>query len=674
MTPTDSRMLPIARGSDAGDQHPTPARRDEIDSQFLARLLDQTSQPFLAVDLEGNVLRSNRAFEELLGYTAEDLRATSAQRLTPPEHWSTSQHALDQLALHGKAERYEKQYLHRDGRRIPVALVTDFFRDENGAPQGYYAFITDISERVRAEALLRESEERFRRLYDEAPVGYHELDAEGRIVTVNLTECEILGYRREEMLGRSVLDFVDPESRLQSESVLHALLRGDEPAFSIEQASLKKDGSRITLSVENRLKKDPDGRVLGIRSTVRDISRRKRAEEAAAASDLRARVLFEGIEDSVFVHDMDGRILDANPAACQKLGYTREEFLALTTRDIDDPEFAAGFGDRLDAQMRAGHLRCDGQHRTKDGRKIPVEINTSTAQVGNRKVVIAVIRDISERKALEDARRLLEQSDKLASIGLLSAGVAHEINNPLSYIGNNLAVLERDIHGIIELVAAFESAEPAIQTAASEQLERIRSLREELDWEYVRDNLGRLLSRTREGVQRVANIVNSLRTLARTAPLKKEPAYLPDLVASAVEMVHGRIKRRGIALAIEHGELPRVACVPSQISQVVLNLVVNAVQSMETYERPEGHSLRITISAESGRQTIEITDTGSGIARDALPRLFDPFYTTKPVGEGTGLGLSISHGIVTGHGGTIEVASEPGQGATFRITLPAADH
>ncbi len=539
---------------------------------------------------------------------------------------------------------------------------------------------------------------------------------------------------------------------------------------------------------------------------------------ALIASEKRARALFEGIEDSVFVHDLDGKILDANPAASRRLGYTREEFLKLNTRDIDAPEFAQGFEDRLHSQLSCGHLHCEGRHRTKDGRVFPVDINTSTIQLEDRRVVVAVIRDITERKALEQARiafaeareahardmeeqsaalaqseeryrklteglldavvvadpdstvtlynpaaerafgfepaevlgrplavllpvadrgdsapdlegalrtnapevvgrtfellgrrkngevfpleislssvetaeglqfvgsirdqterqrmrDLVTQSDRLASIGLLSAGVAHEINNPLAFIANNLAVLERDLSGVLEIVAAYEEADGALETAAPEALRKVREAREELDWDYVRTNLGRMLGRTREGVSRVASIVQTLRGLARTAPPKLEPASLGSILAGALELIQGRARRLGIALTVPSGPEAeeKILCVPTQISQVLLNLIVNAVQAIEAKGPVEGDRIDLTIRRSGGFRAVEIRDTGGGIDPEAVPRLFDPFFTTKPVGEGTGLGLSISHGIIQGHGGRIEVENRPGQGATFRVLLP----
>jgi two-component system NtrC family sensor kinase len=789
-----------------------------IDAQtwFFFRLLESTAQPFVAVDLELRFSMVNPAFADMTGYPAEELVGMPLVEITP-ERWRTSNlAALERLHATGRAVRYEKEYRRKDGSLVPIEAVVDVDRDDSGQIRGYFSFVTDISERKQAEIALRESEEQFRRLYDEAPFGYHEIDTEGRIVSINKAECEMLGYRREEMLGHPIVDFVAEDQRGASLAAVREKLRGERPLVPIERTYDSRDGRKLIVSIEERHKLDEHGRIVGIRSTMQDITARKQAEAALVASERRARALFDGIEDIVFVHDLEGRILDANPAACRRLGYAREEFLKLRTSDLDDPEFAAGFSQRLQSQIEKRHFAFEGRHRTRDGRSIPVDISTSMIQLGDQKAVLAVCRDITERKALEETRRqfaeaesrnaraieaknrdllesearyrrltegshdavvvansegkitlfnpaaertfgysaddvlghpltvlmpealralhdrgferyrktrvprvvghtvelsgrrkdgeefplelslsavetdgelqfigsirdqterqrmraMLVQSEKLASIGLLSAGVAHEINNPLAYVGNNLAVLERDFKGVLAMMQCYDQGHDRLREADPGLLRKIEELSEDLDWPYVRDNLQRMLTRTREGVQRVANIVQNLRGLARTSPPKMEPVLIPELIAPALEMIQGRLKRRGVEVVQSHSAPRRVSCVGPQISQVVLNLLVNAIQAIEATDREQGGRIELKTGVEGDYYVVEIADDGAGIDRDSLPRLFDPFFTTKPVGEGTGLGLSISHGIVTGHGGRIDVESAPGRGTRFRVLLP----
>jgi PAS domain S-box-containing protein len=752
----------------------------------------------------------------MLGYEPGALEGRTLIEITPGRWHPVTTAAFEQLLLTGSAQRYQKEYIHRDGRFVPVSCVTDIDRDESDRMRGFYAFVTDTTESKAAEEALRASEERFRELYDDAPFGYHVIDATGTILSVNRTECELLGYDRDEMLGQEIFDFIDPSQREEARRAVAERVRGDRPVQAVERIYRAKNGQALTLHIENRLLRDREGRVIGIRSTVQDITNRKETEAALVASERRLRALFEGIEDVVFVHDLNGHILDANPAAGRRLGYTHSEFLSLNTAEIDDSEFSAGFEDRLEAQLLHGHLSCEGRHRTKDGRYIPVDINTSTIQYNNQTAVLAVIRDITERKALEETRRdfasaqmryanemeeraralarsegryrqlseslldalvaidldcritlfnraaeqvfgyekadilgqelsriicdeaeplnhfcesllacdsrivgqtieakgrrkdgevfpleisislvetesgrefiasirdlterhrmraMLMQSEKLASIGLLSAGVAHEINNPLAFIANNLAVLERDVGGMRALINFYEGYTQAKARALMEAdvLRKAEELSNEFDWPYVRDNLDRIMQRTREGVQRVATIVGHLRGLARTAPPRFESAALSDILDTALEMIAPQLKRGQIQVSVERRVLPKIACVPAQISQVMINLFVNAIQAMEEKPRPDGHRLSISLLRTGNGQSLVVRDTGGGIAPENIERIFDPFYTSKPVGEGTGLGLAISHGIVTGHGGRISVESTSGVGTTFTVMLP----
>ena len=177
---------------------------------------------------------------------------------------------------------------------------------------------------------------------------------------------------------------------------------------------MTKDGRQLNMVVEERLYHDDRGRVVGLRGTLQDVTEQVRMERALVASERRARALFEGIEDAVIVHAPEGAILDVNASACRLFGYTREEFLGLTTRDIDDPEFAAGYDERLGQQIRKGRLLCEGRQRAKDGRVIPVDINTSTILFEGQRAILAVVRDVTERQALETTRRELVEAQARA--------------------------------------------------------------------------------------------------------------------------------------------------------------------------------------------------------------------------------------------------------------------
>jgi two-component system NtrC family sensor kinase len=263
------------------------------------------------------------------------------------------------------------------------------------------------------------------------------------------------------------------------------------------------------------------------------------------------------------------------------------------------------------------------------------------------------------------------QSEKLASLGMLSAGVAHEINNPLAYIGNNLAVLERDTGSLLTLVATYEKANDLLASSRPELLGEIDRLNEECDFPYIKGNLDKILRSTRQGVTRVAEIVHNLRDFARLDRAAVDQIDIHEALSSALEMIRGRLHRRHISVEEEKSELPLVSASPVQINQVFLNLLINAMQAIEATHQEDG---RIIIRTQCNTKDviIEIVDNGCGIPAEVLPQIFDPFFTTKTVGDGTGLGLSITHGIVQDHGGRMEVESTPGRGTCFRVILPVS--
>ena len=373
--------------------------------RWIAHLLETGPQPFGVIDLQARFIEANQAFAELVGYSRDEILGMSVLDLTAPQSLDRTRQSHALVLASGKDERVIKNYRRKDGGLVPVELILDVYRDEAGKPLGLYAFITDISERTKAETALRVSEQRYRQLYDEAPVGYHEIDRELRIVNINRTACELLGYEAHELVGRSVLELIAPAVRERAAQTLLEKLRGSRPMIPYEQVLVARDGRHLTVEIQERERRGDDGQIAGLRSVVQDISRRKETEAALVESERRARVLFDGIHDAVFVHDQDGRILDANPAACRQLGYSREELLGMSTSQIDAPEFAAGFEERLRRQLEKGLLTCEGLHRTKSGRMIPVEVTTSTIQFDNQVAVLAIFRDITERKALERTRR-----------------------------------------------------------------------------------------------------------------------------------------------------------------------------------------------------------------------------------------------------------------------------
>jgi len=267
---------------------------------------------------------------------------------------------------------------------------------------------------------------------------------------------------------------------------------------------------------------------------------------------------------------------------------------------------------------------------------------------------------ISERKQLEAQ---LVQSEKLASIGQLAAGVAHEINNPIGYIFSNFGTLEKYLDDLFSMLSAYEAAESGV---APELARDLKALRERVQLDFLKEDVPGLMQESKEGIVRVRQIVQDLKDFSRIDSGQEwQLADLHKGIDSTLNIVASEVRYKADVVK-DYAELPQVECLPSQINQVVLNLVVNAAHAIG----PERGRITIRTGTNGDEVWFEVADTGCGIAPENLSRIFDPFFTTKPIGQGTGLGLALSYGVVRKHGGRIDVNSELGKGTRFRVVLP----
>ena len=267
-------------------------------------------------------------------------------------------------------------------------------------------------------------------------------------------------------------------------------------------------------------------------------------------------------------------------------------------------------------------------------------------------------------QSLRSAQDQLLQSERLASIGQLAAGVAHEINNPIGFVFSNFGTLESYLERLFEILEAYEQAEPVLADSAIAG--RLAALRERVELDYLKQDIPKLMSESKEGLSRVRKIVQDLKDFSRVDTHQEWVwASLRQGMDSTLNIVANEIKYRA-DVRREYGTLPDIECLPSELNQVFLNLLVNAAQAIGPKR-----GLIVVRSGDAGDEVwVEVEDDGCGIAPENLARIFDPFFTTKPVGRGTGLGLSLAYGIVKKHHGRIDVRSEPGRGSCFRVTLP----
>jgi PAS domain S-box-containing protein len=521
----------------------------------------------------------------------------------------------------------------------------------------------EIADRMRAEAALRESEERFRRLAENARDIIYRYGVSPTLTFeyVNPAVTEITGYTPEECYADPDLGFrlVHPEDRPLLEAAIQANTTpvGKSPPVRW----VRKDGEIVWTEPRNVPIFDEAGNLIAIEGIARDITERRRAEDALRESEERYRTLFEQANDGIHWANGEDKILDVNPRMCQMMGYSREELLTMSIPDLQAPKRRGPVGSVLKHEVAEyGNTSFESLNVHRDGTRIPVEVSVSPVKGLEGDLYISIVRDVTERKqaelALHDSNQRLEealaeleatqeqvvQQERLAAVGQLAAGIAHDFNNLLT-----------SIIGYAELVQMRPDIPPE-----------------------VRADLGGIVKQGQRG----AHLVQQILDFSRKSIRQPQPLNLVPFLKETVRFLERTIPETvHIQLEIEP-EVCLVHADPTQLQQMVTNLAVNARDAMA-----DGGELRLQLSdltLEPGEPppcpdmaagdwiALSVSDTGTGIPPDVMPHIFEPFFTTRsPVG--TGLGLAQVYGIVKQHAGHIDVESQVERGTRFSVFLPA---
>jgi len=542
---------------------------------------------------------------------------------------------------------------------------------------------------------VREDRNRLRAIVDNTNAVIYVKDKRGRYLYVNRRYTELFHVRAEDIVGKSDFDrFPHEHAAAFRANDLKVIETGEQLEF--EEIAPHDDGPHIYFSLKFPML-DAAGIIDGICGISTDITRFKKIEEDR-------NLFFHLTLDLMCIADYSGKFLFVNPSWVRTLGWTEEQLTARPFVEFVHPEdreatvsetlkLATGEYETLSFENR--YLCADGSYKW---------LLWNAKPMPDRQLVFAAARDItrrklSEKQQMDDARELaqafdksqkltlelekavasertahdqlkkatshLVQTEKLVALGQMVGGIAHEINNPLAYVSNNMAVLERDLGALRELVSLYQNAERQAPEELRDLFLPARAYAEQIDATYTLANLEGLLTRSRDGLKRIQQIVRDLKQIARGGARDWHQVDLNQGIDSVLNILRIQATRKKVHIETDLDQLPALQCHPAQIHQVVMNLVHNAIDACE--ER--GRVILRTRSVGSNIE-IHVLDNGQGISQDHLNKIFDPFFTTKEPGMGTGLGLSICHAIVEEHGGRIEVDSTVGRGTHFIVHLP----
>ena len=601
-------------------------------------LFENSADELFILDEKRAFLQVNRAASDKLAYAPEELLGQEMDKILPGSIREEENIRIDRIFQEGETT-FESLHLSKDGSAIPVEVHGRSITLDD--KKHILLAVRDLTERKKAEAAIRESEEKFKTLVESSLVGVYIIQ-DGKFAYANPALSRIFGYTQEELTAMpSLVAGVVPEDRNRVRERMRKRLESDAQTGKYFFHAIRKDGAIIeleTLGSRTMFRGRP-----ALIGTLEDVTERRNAEEKLRESETRYRDLFENSVDAIYLSTPSGRMLDINPAGVKLLGFSSKEEV-LNVDDIG--MFYENRGDRTIFERTLatkGEVRdFEVKIRRKDGQRLTVldTANVVLDEKGQIAVYHGILRDLTEKRKLEEQ---LFQSQKLESLGQLTSGIAHDFNNVLG-----------GIMGFTELATEKTSEDSVVYG----YLTKIYKLAE-----------------------RAAKITRQLLAFARRQILMRRDMNLNELIGDLFELLPRLLGEQVQTRFVPGENLKTVRADPSQIEQVLINLAVNASDAM-----PQGGMLIIETgnafldesycsthaNVQPGEYVaVSVSDTGAGMDETTLQRIFEPFYTTKAVGKGTGLGLAVVHGIIQQHGGSINVYSEVGRGTTFKIYFPA---
>lgn len=610
-------VIPDAAGKPAGfiltARDITERKKIEEQLKFSSLILENISDSVIVTNLEGQVTYWNEGAARIFGFTAEEMLGESIVKLCKPkDREQIAQAQLEQLR-NGIPFSGEWEGVRKSGEPVWLMLTTVPLKNSRGETVGLVGVGKDITEQKKVQDALRDSEARYRMQFEEALDAIFIADPEtGILVDCNRAATELVGRDKSELIGKHQ-KILHPPEEVEGEFTRAFRQHAKEKIKEVlETQVITKSGEIKQVAIKANLFEFRGRRL--IQGIFRDVTELKRAEEQIRESENKFRLLFNRAFDVNLMIDGEGKIVDVNEAACRLLGYTREELLKLTVEDIHPKDEMGKIRSAIRRVLRNGiDYLGETAFVTKEGKIIEVEAGGASFKVKGREYIIGSFRDITERKRAEAEKRTVA--------GQVARSIAHDIRNPLTAIRNAAYILKGDI-----------SVE-----------ERMKML-DLIDRDVVYAD----------------RILQNLIDFSSAIPPRLSMADVNRLLQ---ETLAQNIIPENVKLKTVYGEIPRTMLDRDQMIRAFTNLILNAVQAI-----PKGGELTIATEKVGEHIEVRIKDTGVGIPKEKLQKIFDPFFTMKA--KGTGLGLPNAKMLIEAHGGTINLESEKGKGTTVTVKLP----
>lgn len=639
-------------------------KKTEAELSRLATYPNLNPSPIDEIDYTGKILFQNRAslrlFKDLSVLQFDHPWLKGVEKIIEQFKSTDLPQHLRKVCVD---DRYYNQYLH--------------YLPETNSIRIYGTDVTAL-EQVKED--LSEKTLFYQKLMNTTPLPIYYKDLQGHFLGCNQAFERFIGLQKEVILGKTINDLLskeDAEFQCEKDKELYR-----ENKDQIYQANYHdKSGRSLYLIMHKAVYRDSHDLVAGLIGVIVDITEQKQFEEKIRENEALFRAMVEIPFARICRWKPDTTLTFVNTAYANSFGLSTEALVGKKWMDLVTEEARPNL-EEMRLSLVSNPRIHSFEHKDEVQSRVTWTIWTDFPIYDEKGVLIqyqSVGQDITSRKkaeeelkkAYEDLSRIqgqVLQSEKMASIGQLAAGVAHEINNPVGFVMSNISTLREYITSLIQLLNEYEALREQLvknqQESIRETACNIEESRKKLDIDYILKDISQLISESLDGTKRIKEIVQSLKSFARTDEGQIKEYDINEGIEATLKIVWNELKYK-CEVVKDLAPLPPIRCYPGQLNQVFMNMLVNAAQAIE-----EKGTITISSKHEKSFIVVRISDTGKGISQENLSRVFDPFFTTKETGKGTGLGLSISYGIIQRHKGVIDVESEEGKGTVFSVKIP----